>query len=272
MSAWFVLTSFFEHDSKRYLLFSTLRTCAPRLLSFMAGVMPLFLAYALFGVLLFGRLEDKFGSISAACTTLFAVVSGDSVDIIFNAVSYAPPTPPPAHATCPPPPQSGPVPLTRDGPHRPLPPRRHTPSLPYPSLPQRRHRRLLHRCALACPAQGLFCVTGGGREEGSLPLLGLPHLHRHRGGGGGQGSSRMAVHRRRRGSPPSPPDQSDHRGKKGNCLEERALDQAQPGGATPPHLGGHSRSVPQCRDIECPTPCKILIFGDKTMPHRIFRF
>eukprot|EP00667_Euglena_gracilis_P001508 EG_transcript_1508 len=87
MCAFFVLTSFFEHDSKRYLLFSTLRTCAPRLLSFMLGVLPLFLAYAFFGVCLFGRVHPGFGTLSAASTTLFAVICGDSIDATFNATS-----------------------------------------------------------------------------------------------------------------------------------------------------------------------------------------
>eukprot|EP00667_Euglena_gracilis_P001416 EG_transcript_1415 len=84
-----LLSSFLEHDPRLYLLFNTLHTAAPVLAAFILSSMPVFMAFALFGTVVFGKHSDLFHSLGAASATLFAVLNGDSIEAAFTSTHDA---------------------------------------------------------------------------------------------------------------------------------------------------------------------------------------
>jgi hypothetical protein len=67
-------------------LLETLRRGVPRVAQFLVGVAPIYAAYALFGVALFAEtgVDYRFGSLTDALITLFAVLNGDVVRGAFD--------------------------------------------------------------------------------------------------------------------------------------------------------------------------------------------
>ena len=57
----------------------TLRHAAKHILFFMLSVIPVYWAYAVFGVLNFGPYTVKFGSMDQALVTLFTLLNGDNI-------------------------------------------------------------------------------------------------------------------------------------------------------------------------------------------------
>eukprot|EP01006_Ploeotia_vitrea_P031771 TRINITY_DN64079_c0_g1_i1.p1 TRINITY_DN64079_c0_g1~~TRINITY_DN64079_c0_g1_i1.p1 ORF type:complete len:616 (-),score=13.60 TRINITY_DN64079_c0_g1_i1:319-2121(-) len=82
MCTWFVLLSYLQHAARFYLLLNTLKTALPKGLNFLVAAAPIFFAYALFGMVVFGD-TAFFASIDISTVTLFAVLNGDSVDATF---------------------------------------------------------------------------------------------------------------------------------------------------------------------------------------------
>eukprot|EP00466_Bigelowiella_natans_P016054 jgi/Bigna1/74777/fgenesh1_pg.31_\ len=100
------LMEFFDQDSSYYVLFSALESGLPRLVAVMLYIfihrcrmclddnnkkqklrfLPLFIGYALLGMLLFGSCTDLFKNLDAACVTLFSVSNGDSIEDVFQTV------------------------------------------------------------------------------------------------------------------------------------------------------------------------------------------
>ena len=72
--------------------------------------------------------------------------------------------------------------------------------------------------------------------------------------------------------PPPPKDQSEHRGKKRNHLEERLLDQAQARASYTPLFWGHSRSIPQGMILDVQPLVKSLFCPIRPSPNGFFDF
>jgi len=87
--SWFTLVQFFEHFPKYYSLILTLRMSAPKVMRFVFGSTPVFLGFAMFGVAMFSSYTVLFKDVGAASVTLFALLNGDVVHDIFNALAPA---------------------------------------------------------------------------------------------------------------------------------------------------------------------------------------
>eukprot|EP00820_Chromera_velia_P028132 Cvel_11466.t1-p1 / transcript=Cvel_11466.t1 / gene=Cvel_11466 / organism=Chromera_velia_CCMP2878 / gene_product=Mucolipin-2, putative / transcript_product=Mucolipin-2, putative / location=Cvel_scaffold721:63832-71391(+) / protein_length=1263 / sequence_SO=supercontig / SO=protein_coding / is_pseudo=false len=81
--AWTNLLRYLEYFSKYYVLMRTMARGVPRILEFLAAVVPLFLAYAALGVSLFWATE-QFGNMSWSCLSLFSVLNGDDIRNVFK--------------------------------------------------------------------------------------------------------------------------------------------------------------------------------------------
>jgi len=84
--SWFTVVQFFEHFPKYYSLILTLRMSAPKVMRFVFGVIPVFLGFAFFGVAMFSSYTELFEGVGSASVTLFALLNGDVVHDIFNAL------------------------------------------------------------------------------------------------------------------------------------------------------------------------------------------
>jgi hypothetical protein len=84
---WFCLAQYLEYFPKYYIMISMLKKSAPRVSRFLLGVLPIFIGYALMGMLLFGDKVDRFGDILQTLRSLFAVVNGDIIYDTFASVS-----------------------------------------------------------------------------------------------------------------------------------------------------------------------------------------
>jgi hypothetical protein len=74
---WVNLIAFLTHKPSYYTIVLTLGRAVPRVGRFVMGVIPIFLGYALFGMLYFGSWSERFGSLGLAMITLFSVLNGD---------------------------------------------------------------------------------------------------------------------------------------------------------------------------------------------------
>lgn len=74
---WVNLIAFLTHKPSYYTIVLTLGRAVPRVGRFVMGVIPIFLGYALFGMLYFGEHSERFGSLGLAMITLFSVLNGD---------------------------------------------------------------------------------------------------------------------------------------------------------------------------------------------------
>jgi len=70
---------YFEYFPLLYLHVRTLRNAAVHVITYCISVMPLYWAFAVFGVLNFGPYSDKFANISKTVVTLFSLLNGDDI-------------------------------------------------------------------------------------------------------------------------------------------------------------------------------------------------
>jgi hypothetical protein len=87
MMMWISLVQFLEAFPALYSLISTLKFSAPRLLKFVAGVVPIFMGYTVFGVAYFSDTTQEFSSLDRAAVTLFSVLNGDQVLDTFQQIA-----------------------------------------------------------------------------------------------------------------------------------------------------------------------------------------
>lgn len=85
---WFSLSQYLEYFPRYYVMISMLKITVPRVSQFLLGVLPLFIGYALLGMVCFGDVSDRFGNITETLRTLFAIVNGDVIYDNFNAIDY----------------------------------------------------------------------------------------------------------------------------------------------------------------------------------------
>ena len=76
---WINVLRYFKHNANYFVLIRTLQRGVPKVGRFLVGVIPVFLAYAIFGVVYFGNYTERFGSITDSMITLFAVLNGDVI-------------------------------------------------------------------------------------------------------------------------------------------------------------------------------------------------
>mmetsp|Transcript_28350 Transcript_28350/g.69037 ORF Transcript_28350/g.69037 Transcript_28350/m.69037 type:complete len:790 (-) Transcript_28350:141-2510(-) len=84
LAAWLSITQFFESSSTYYVLIATLQSGIPRVGRFFIGILPIFFAYAVFGVTYFSSWSHRFSSMNNACVTLFSLLNGDVIHDVFD--------------------------------------------------------------------------------------------------------------------------------------------------------------------------------------------
>ncbi|KAF1328479.1 Mucolipidin protein, partial [Globisporangium splendens] len=87
---WVSLVRYLRVNTRFHILGLTLQRGLPRVAQFLAGVLPIFVGYVLFGTIMFGAKVPRFQSASATATTLFSVANGDEIHDTFNSVTYTP--------------------------------------------------------------------------------------------------------------------------------------------------------------------------------------
>lgn len=85
---WFALSQYLEYFPRYYVMLAMLKITVPRVGQFLLGVLPLFVGYALLGLVCFGDVSDRFGDMTETLRTLFAIVNGDVIYDNFNAIDY----------------------------------------------------------------------------------------------------------------------------------------------------------------------------------------
>ena len=84
------LMRYLEDHESVVVLSRTLKTAVPIALNFMAGAVPIFFAYGLFGTWCFGPISWHFQSFNQTCVTLFSMINGDALlDIFDDVATYA---------------------------------------------------------------------------------------------------------------------------------------------------------------------------------------
>jgi len=84
MAAWLSMTQFFESTSTYYILIETMQNGIPRVGRFLLGILPIFFAYAVFGVAYFSSYSNRFSTMDNACVTLFSLLNGDVIHDVFD--------------------------------------------------------------------------------------------------------------------------------------------------------------------------------------------
>lgn len=87
---WISLVRYLRVNTRFHILGLTLQRGLPRVAQFLAGVLPIFVGYVLFGTIMFGAHVPRFQSAGATATTLFSVANGDEIHDTFNSVAYTP--------------------------------------------------------------------------------------------------------------------------------------------------------------------------------------
>lgn len=87
---WLALVQYLEFEARHYVMILTLKRAVPRIGQFLFGIAPMFLGYALLGMILFGDHNPYFGSLSATAGTLFCVVNGDSIKAVLDSLRDTP--------------------------------------------------------------------------------------------------------------------------------------------------------------------------------------
>jgi mucolipin 3 len=87
---WVSLVRYLQVNARFAILGLTLQRGLPRVAQFLAGVLPIFVGFVLFGTIMFGAKVPRFQTASATATTLFSVANGDEIHDTFNAVAYTP--------------------------------------------------------------------------------------------------------------------------------------------------------------------------------------
>eukprot|EP00730_Choanoeca_flexa_P003647 TRINITY_DN11466_c2_g1_i1.p1 TRINITY_DN11466_c2_g1~~TRINITY_DN11466_c2_g1_i1.p1 ORF type:complete len:708 (+),score=153.54 TRINITY_DN11466_c2_g1_i1:51-2174(+) len=83
-AVWVGVLKFFEWDSELYMLILSVKASLTRIGKFILTVSPVFMAYVMVGVACFYDHEDLFGDIFKTSRTLFAVLNGDSVLLVYQ--------------------------------------------------------------------------------------------------------------------------------------------------------------------------------------------
>ena len=81
---WLALLQYLEYVPKFYAFVLTLKRAVPRILRFLASVLPLFVAYMAFGLVMFGSYAERWASGTMTLITLFAFVNGDAMQETFS--------------------------------------------------------------------------------------------------------------------------------------------------------------------------------------------
>ena len=88
---WIGILRYAEHNREYFNIILTIRRAGPRVLRFLVGVLPVFVAYTLFAVVVFSDRIPRFADMRTAFITLFANLNGDVVRETFMAiVAYHP--------------------------------------------------------------------------------------------------------------------------------------------------------------------------------------
>eukprot|EP00041_Stephanoeca_diplocostata_P027308 m.750024 g.750024 ORF g.750024 m.750024 type:complete len:560 (-) comp23156_c0_seq10:339-2018(-) len=80
----FSLIKYFEYNIEFYMLIVAVRTSVVRIVKFVITCAPFYISYALVGLFSFPTHEDLFGSVWQSCRTLFAVLNGDSILLVYQ--------------------------------------------------------------------------------------------------------------------------------------------------------------------------------------------
>ena len=80
---WISLVTYASGSFHYYTLVHTLSRALPRVLRFVVGVFPVYLGYALFGMLYFGDQSERFADFAESMITLFALLNGDEIRSTF---------------------------------------------------------------------------------------------------------------------------------------------------------------------------------------------
>lgn len=81
---WVSLLCELESNTRYRVLALTLKRGLPDVLEFLVGVLPIFIAYVIFGTVFFGAKARSFETMGTTATTLFAIVNGDAILATFN--------------------------------------------------------------------------------------------------------------------------------------------------------------------------------------------
>ena len=76
---WLGTVRYMEHDRSFFSLILVLRRAAPRVLKYLVGVLPIFVAFALFAVVVWGDRVPRFATVQTSFVTLFSNLNGDVV-------------------------------------------------------------------------------------------------------------------------------------------------------------------------------------------------
>lgn len=87
---WMSVVRYLRVSTRFHILGLTLQRGLPRVAQFLAGVLPVFVGYVLFGTIMFGAHVPRFQSAGATATTLFAIANGDEIHDTFNDVAATP--------------------------------------------------------------------------------------------------------------------------------------------------------------------------------------
>ena len=87
---WGSLVRYLRVNTRFHILEITLKRGVPRVLQFLAGVLPIFVGFVLFGTVMFGTKVPRFQNASTTATALFSVANGDEIYDTFNDVAYTP--------------------------------------------------------------------------------------------------------------------------------------------------------------------------------------
>jgi len=82
--AWVNMVRYLEFDKKYTVLLSTLQRGIPNVMRFTVGVFPIFMGFALFGLLYFAETSGRFSSFGEVCVTLIGLQLGDDIQGTFR--------------------------------------------------------------------------------------------------------------------------------------------------------------------------------------------
>lgn len=79
-----LFVSYLRFFPRLYVLFVSTNVAVPHLRRFLVAVLPIFTAFALYGVIMFGSYAPEFGTFFESCTALYAAIFGDSLLQMFQ--------------------------------------------------------------------------------------------------------------------------------------------------------------------------------------------
>eukprot|EP00051_Salpingoeca_urceolata_P013086 m.163602 g.163602 ORF g.163602 m.163602 type:complete len:605 (-) comp17693_c0_seq2:126-1940(-) len=82
--AWFSIIKYMEWRAELYMLVNVVKASIVQVILFVITVAPLYIGYVFLGMIVFSNKEDFFGDLSRSSATLFALLNGDSILMIFQ--------------------------------------------------------------------------------------------------------------------------------------------------------------------------------------------